>query len=314
MSCSQQFVRSWSRWMVVVLCAAAWGRAAASEEIELVPVTDGVYVYTGPHEDANAGNLGAVGNLGIVVGTDSVAIIDTGGSRAFGEHLRAIVETITKLPVSHVINTHVHPDHVMGNAAFDLGSTRYVGHRKLRQAYGARSQFYLDVSAERIGAAFEGSRVVAPSIEVADTIRIDLGGRTLEVTAYPTAHTDNDVTVLDLETGTLFAGDLLFVDRLPIVDGSLKGWLDVVTTLRQIAATRVVPGHGPATAPWPDALDAQERYLRALLHDVRLEIAKGGTIENAISWVAAEERSRWIRFDEDHPRNVTASFTELEWE
>ena len=307
-------VRSWLRWVVVVLCATAGGRAATANAIELAPVADGVYVYTGPHADASAGNLGAVGNVGIVVGTASVAVIDTGGSRAFGERLRAFVNTITELPVSHVINTHVHPDHVMGNVAFDLDATRFVGHRKLRQAYGARSQFYLDVSAERIGAAFEGSRVVAPSIEVADAIRIDLGGRTLEVTAHPTGHTDNDVTVLDVETGTLFAGDLLFVDRLPIVDGSLKGWLDVVTRLRQVPAARVVPGHGPATAHWPDALDAQERYLRALLRDVRLEIAGGGTIENAIGWVAAEERSRWIRFNEDHPRNVTASFTELEWE
>ena len=78
------------------------------------------------------------------------------------------------------------------------------------------------------------------------------------LTAWQTAHPDSDLTVLDLRTGTLFAGDLLFIDRLPVVDGSLKGWLDVITELRRVPATRVVlSGHGPASAAWPDALDAQ---------------------------------------------------------
>ena len=143
---------------------------------------------------------------------------------------------------------------------------------------------------------------------------IDLGDRVLVLTAYRTAHTDNDLTVLDLRTGTLFSGDLVFVDRLPVVDGSLKGWIEVAAALRRVPAARVVPGHGPATAPWPDALDAQERYLQALLHDVRREIAAGSRIKTAIGRVALEERGRWVGFDRDHPRNVTASFTELEWE
>ena len=99
-----------------------------------------------------------------------------------------------------------------------------------------------------------------------------------------------------------------------MVDGSLRGWLEVIAELRRVPAARVVPGHGPASAEWPDALNAQERYLRALLGDVRREIAAGGRIESAIGRVAAEERGRWIAFDSIHPRNVTASFTELEWE
>ena len=203
---------------------------------------------------------------------------------------------------------------MFGNTAFDDGTATFAGHRKLERALAVRAPFYLDAFKRLVGTAFDGARIVAPTLAVSGETEIDLGDRVLVLTAYRTAHTDNDLTVLDLRTGTLFSGDLVFVDRLPVVDGSLKGWIEVAAALRRVPAARVVPGHGPATAPWPDALDAQERYLQALLHDVRREIAAGSRIKTAIGRVALEERGRWVGFDRDHPRNVTASFTELEWE
>ena len=301
-------------WLAAIGAALGPSPTGAAEAIQLTPVAQGIYVYTGPHADASDSNLGAVGNVAIVVGGESVALIDTGGSLAFGLQLRAALEEITDLPVSHVINTHVHPDHVLGNAAFASPAVEIVGHRRLGAALAARATFYLEAGARNIGPDFAGTRAIGPTLEVAESIHINLGGRALKVTAHATAHTDNDLTVFDRRTRTLFAGDLLFVERLPVVDGSLKGWLAVMDDLRAVPAVRVVPGHGPASVRWPAALHAQERYLQAVLRDVRIEIEAGGTIENAISWVASEERTKWARFAEDHPRNVTASFTELEWE
>ena len=302
------------RWLAYAAALALCVTAGAAEPLRLDEVAEGVHVYTGPHDDASLRNLGAIGNAGVVIGRDSVAVIDTGGSPEFGRRLRASVAALTGLPIGYVINTHAHPDHVFGSVAFDEDGISFAGHLKLARALAVRGPFYLDAFERLVGKAFEGARVVVPSIEVSEETRIDLGDRVLVLTAWQTAHTDNDLTVLDLRTGTLFAGDLVFVDRLPVVDGSLKGWLDVISDLRRVPAARVVPGHGPASVAWPEALDAQERYLRALLRDVRREIAAGGRIETAIGRVAPEERERWVAFDGNHPRNVTASFTELEWE
>ena len=302
------------RWLALALLLAAGAAAGTAEPLRLEEVAEGVHVYAGPHEEASVPNLGAVGNAGVVIGRDSVAVIDTGGSPEFGRRLRAGIEALTDLPVAWVITTHAHPDHFFGSAAFDEDGTSFAGHRKLARALAVRGPFYFDAFERLVGPAFEGARIVAPSMEVSDEARIDLGGRVLVLNAWRTAHTDNDLTVLDLRTGTLFAGDLVFVDRLPVVDGSLKGWLDVMSELRGVPAARVVPGHGPASVAWPQALDAQERYLRALLRDVRREVAAGSRIESAIGRVAAEERDRWVAFDANHPRNVTTSFTELEWE
>ena len=305
------------RWRVLALAAGlvlSSGTVAEVAPLELMEVAEGVHVYVGPHEDATRENLGGFGNAGVVIGAHSVALIDSGGSLAFGRRLRASVEALTDLPVAYVINTHAHPDHVFGNAAFEDGDTTFVGHHKLGRALALRAPFYLEAFERLIGPAFGGTRVVEPDIEVRDEARIDLGDRVLVLNAWRTAHTDSDLSVLDVRTGILFAGDLVFIERLPVVDGSLTGWLAAMEELRRIPATRVVPGHGPESAPWPQSLDAQERYLRALLRDVRREIVEGGSIESALTSVAREERSRWIGFERDHPRNVTASFTELEWE
>lgn len=290
------------------------GASLAAEPVALEQVAEGLYVHVGAHEEAGPGNLGAIGNGAVVIGDEAVAIIDTGGSLAYGERLRARVHALTDLPVHYVVNTHVHPDHVLGNAAFADGTVQFVGHHKLARAFATRAPYYLAAYARLLGPDFEGTRVVMPTVAVHDELRIDLGNRPLLLRAYPTAHTDNDLTVLDLRTSTLLAGDLVFMERLPVVDGSLQGWLRAMSVLREIEAQRVVPGHGPASAAWPGALDAQQRYLEALVAGVREEIGRGGTIETAVRRVGRDQRAGWLLFDDIHPRNVTASFTELEWE
>ncbi|MBV8534395.1 MAG: MBL fold metallo-hydrolase, partial [Alphaproteobacteria bacterium] len=143
---------------------------------------------------------------------------------------------------------------------------------------------------------------------------IDLGQRVVRVTAHKAAHTDNDLSLFDAQTRTLWAGDLLFMERAPALDGSLLGWLSVMDELRRTPAARVVPGHGPRAAEWPAALDAQERYLTLLRDEIRRLQRQGGTMEQAIASVGQGERSRWKLFDDYNARNVTAAFHELEWE
>jgi glyoxylase-like metal-dependent hydrolase (beta-lactamase superfamily II) len=153
-----------------------------------------------------------------------------------------------------------------------------------------------------------------PSLVIADRATIDLGNRILDLVAHPTAHTDCDLTIFDRRTATLWAADLVFMERCPSLDGRLRGWLDVIAGLCTIPAARVVPGHGPEMAAWPAALDAEARYLGLLLTEIRAVIARGGTIEQAVATVGLSERDRWLLFDDYNGRNVTAAFAELEWE
>lgn len=281
----------------------------------------GVFVRRGAHEDFSSGNAGAIANLAFVVGGAAVAVVDSGGSRRDGAALLAAVRARTDLPVAYVVNTHLHPDHVLGNVAFrDAGApgtpTAFVGHARLARRLAEAGPGYLAGMRRLQGeAAFAGTEVVVPTIAVADRLELDLGGgRRLRLRAWPTAHTDTDLTVLDPATGTLLAGDLVFMGRLPVVDGRLNGWLATMDELAGIGAARVVPGHGPAAAPWPGALDAQRAYLAGLRDGLREALARNRTLDQAVRESPVPTGQGWLLAEENHPRNVTAGFTELEWE
>ncbi|RUU10292.1 quinoprotein relay system zinc metallohydrolase 2, partial [Mesorhizobium sp. M6A.T.Ca.TU.002.02.2.1] len=289
--------------------------AAGGLEFTVRNVADGVFAFQGVDELMNAANQGAISNLGVVVGTDAVAVIDSGGSMVEANAFIAAIGKISPKPVRYLINTHMHPDHIFGNAAFrEIGAT-IVGHHNLPRALEARGAFYLQSFRQQIGdALMKGVEIIPPTMLVDDRLQLDLGGRVLELQAWKAAHTDNDLTVFDSATRTLFAGDLVFVGSLPTLDGSLLGWLRQMDALAAIGAARAVPGHGPVPADWPEALTAERRYFEVLARDIRRAIADGMPLSESVKTAGASERGKWRLFDEYNERNATAAFAELEWE
>jgi quinoprotein relay system zinc metallohydrolase 2 len=299
---------------LVVATGFASFRSAAAAPLPVTEIAPGVFVHPGVHELAPPENLGVIANVGFVLGDEAVAVIDTGGCARAGARLHASVRQITQLPIRYVIASHVHPDHLFGHAAFAPDRPTFVGHAKLPAALAMRGDYYLEDLRETLGALADGTEVVTPTLLVSDRAKLDLGGRTLTLVAHPTAHTDNDLSVFDDATGTLWLADLLFMERIPVIDGSLLGWLEVLETVLGWPAERVVPGHGPARAPWPAAAADQVRYLERLRDEIRGLIAGGGTIEEAVAKIGTVKRASWRLFEFYHPRNVTAAFAELEWE
>jgi quinoprotein relay system zinc metallohydrolase 2 len=294
-------------------CAPALSRDADRNTLETAEIAPGIHMRRGADEIASLQNQDAIANVGFVIGKDSVAVLDGGGSLNDGERLRRRIRENTDLPIRYVLMSHVHPDHIFGAGAFLQDKPTFVAHARMPQALAQRGEYYRNRLEEVIGKGNAGP-IVQPTLLVNDRKRIELGGRSLDLTAHPVAHTSNDLSVIDSQTQTLFASDLLFVGRVPSLDGSLKGWLRELSMLGSIDAKRTVPGHGPTSVDFGSAAEKLRQYLETLLRETRQAISKGIDIGAAPEVVAQSERQHWSLFDEYHGHNVTQAYKELEWE
>lgn len=297
---------------LIALLSCQW--TLATPVLSINQVAPGIYVHWGVQEFSDTLNHGAIANIGFIVGQRCVAVIDTGGNPEQGRALKNAIAYVTPKPICYVINTHVHPDHIYGNSAFKESGAKFVGHEKLGRAMSVRGDYYIQKAPELLGIHLTAKDIIPPDISVNKELNLDLGGRALKLTAHPAAHTDNDLSVYDLQTDTLWMSDLLFIEHLPSIDGSLKGWLAELSKLEAKSYKIVIPGHGSLVTDWPKSMQPEKEYLNALLIEVRAAIKKGVFLEDAVSTVGLSFKDRWKLFDEFHRKNVTKVYAELEWE
>jgi len=287
-------------------------------------IADGVYVHYGKHENIYEGsNIGDIANLGFIIGDESIAVIDTGGSHQVGEALKLAIKKISKKPIKYVINTHVHQDHIFGNTAFISDETIIYGHFNLKKALQERGSQYIRQVSEA-GDKVKGTRIIFPHRIIAETspdqvkklsneITIDLGNRKLLLTSHATAHTYSDASVFDLKTKTFFVGDLVSDERAPTMDGLVKNWIKVLNEIEKIDFKIMVPGHGKIQID-NTALKKTRTYLQVLYDDVIDALKKDMPAEKVIKIAAQTEKDKWILFDRVNPGNVVRTFMRYEWE
>ncbi len=285
-----------------------------SADFGIEDLGNGIYVHHGAHLDIDTGYQGDICNISFVVGSRGVAVIDTGGSLKVGKQLRDAIKAVTPLPILYVINTHVHPDHIFGNGAFVQDKPVFVGHAKLGDTMQLRQEAYNKLNIKYLGADAVGSDMVKPSLVVSTGSKLDLGDRSLQLTAYVSAHTVTDISLIDSKTQTLFTGDLLFIERTPVIESDIKGVIAAIDSLKSSQASQVVPGHGPFTKDWIVALNNERLYLEALLTDIRANIKNGVSMEKTMETAAASEKNKWLLFDVANRRNVNTIYPILEWE
>ena len=285
------------------------------ESIEAaVEVQNGVFVRPGNNgiifEDKN------IANIGFIVGEEAIAVIDTGGSINEGRQLICQIRKVSNLPIRYVINTHVHPDHTLGNGAFDDPSITFIGHNNLAHAMGVLSKTYLRRYNENTGENISDDSIIIPQTKVTDELEIDLGNRPLTIIATQRAHTNNDLLVHDKKTETLWLSDLLFHKHIPVIgkSGSVTGWLDVIKKLKSKPIKNVIPGHGPLKINWDEAANDQIRYLTQLRDDIRTNISTDADLTEAMESIGLNEATKWQMFSHYHKRNISYIFAELEWE
>ncbi len=283
--------------------------------LNIKQVAKGIYVHQGVIAVPNTHNHDEIANIGFIVGKQCVAVIDSGGNPKQGAMLKKAIEKITKTKICYVINPHGHPDHIFGNRVFEnIPNIQFIGHKKLARAMAVRGSFYIARSKEQMGIKLRDKDIIPPTVAVKNTLRLDLGGRTLVLTAHPTAHTDNDLTVFDEATETIWLSDLLFISHLPVLDGSIKGWLAEIEKLEKRQFDVVIPGHGAIDRNWPEGMQAEKSYLQNLAQEMRLKIKQGIFLEDVLREFDQSAAQGWLLFNDFHKKNLSSAYAELEWE
>ena len=303
------------------LIAGAKPRCVETTELpalDMPEIAPGVHVHQGEMAQLSPQNRGQIANLSFVIGKDTVAVIDAGGSRAEGEALYAAIRRVTDKPVRHLILTHMHPDHILGAEVFSEAGAAILADARLPDAVAQRAPTWMVSIPEQIGAAaFAGTRIAAIDHRIEAPQTVALGGRSLHLRPVATAHTDTDMTVFDDGSATLFAGDLIAMGLTPSLDGSLKGWLGWLDTVPDPLPDRIVPGQGPVMDSRDKAIAPTRAYLGALRDAARAALDAGQPLSQAIPAIVAAMQpisAGWADFDATTARNASAAYAELEWE
>lgn len=266
---------------LLVLLLLSTGTLARADtfdyRLEARKVAEDVYVFVGLSEDFSFDNGGNIVNTGFIVGPEGIIVIDTGPSRRYGEQMLAAIRRLSPLPVVLTINTHHHPDHFLGNQAFPRESLAALP--TTIRGIEAEGEAFNDNMYRLNGDWMRATEVVIPSRRLAAGRR-QAGGRDIELLALG-GHDAADLVVLDLASGTVFAGDLLFRRRAPTTPhADIPRWLAALDALARLPAKRWIPGHGEigdgdGSDNGAAAIDETRAYLTWLADTVR-EGAEGG--------------------------------------
>lgn len=303
-------------WGWVLLTPLAWAVDAARLDYQLQPrqIATGTWVIEGAVDDfsrANGCNIINTGALSTAAGT---WVINTGPSRLYGEQQRAALTRVTVQPVKKVISLNLHPDYFLGNQAWgDVPTAALPGSRAGMQAEG---RAYEDNLYRLCGDWMRGT-TFSPSREDVQTGRFDWGGHALEWVRLQ-GHTDDDLLLLDHTTGVLFAGGLVFADRVPTVPHAhLARWITSLQRIRQwiIQGTvkTVVPSHGPVHTG-THGVDQTLDWLQWLHTRLQTSAAQGLDISEVLRLPIPERFAHWAALRSEYARNVTTLYPRYETE
>ena len=286
--------------------------AAVARAIEVGP---GVFMVQGTGGAADETNLGRIGNSGFMVGRSGVIAIDTGTSYTHGQALLAEIRRVTEQPVRVALITHTRPEFLFGGAAFRERGIPVRMHSRTARLMAARCETCLKTLRQTVGEqAMRGTTMYKADQEFDASHELGLTGRAVRVLYLGHSSGPGDIAVLDPDSGVLFAGGLLDVQRIPdIQDSDLPIWKLALNSLREAAPRIVVPGHGPA-APAATAIHQVANYLSQLEARLRGLLRMGTSLLDVPDAAELPEFERWDQYEIIHRRNASIAFLRFERE
>ena len=283
-------------WLVLVFACLPWRLAVAQETpvMKAVQVSPSAWYVQGLSALGSSANQNFISNAAFVVTPAGVVVIDALGSPALAERLMAEIRKVTPQPVTHVIVTHYHADHIYGLQAFRALGARIIAHRAaLEYLNSETARQRLETSRIDMAPWVDEQTRLVPADEWIDSDQtLTVGGMRFLLRHVGPSHTPEDLVVYLPQEKVLFAGDLVFRSRIPFVGQADSGhWIQALDVLLGYDATTIVPGHGPLSSEARKDMELTRDYL------AYLRSAMGEAARNLEPFEDAYKATDWSRFE-----------------
>jgi glyoxylase-like metal-dependent hydrolase (beta-lactamase superfamily II) len=297
------FVRS----LCVSLWLACLGLAISAHAENLLPqetatqplmqakqVVPNVYYVEGVSEMGSSANQNFISNAGFVVTPEGVVVIDALGSPELARRLVVEIAKVTDKPIHTVVLTHYHADHIYGLQVFqDLGA-RIVAHGAAREYLTSdAARLRLEISRQELWPWVDEKTRLVPADEwLTASKMLMVGGVRFDIQPVGPSHTAEDLVVYLPKQKVLFAGDLVFRNRIPFVgQADSRHWIEAMRNLLQFDTRWIVPGHGPISNDPKGDMTLTRDYL------IYLREAMGRAAKDMEPFESAYTSTDWSKFE-----------------
>jgi glyoxylase-like metal-dependent hydrolase (beta-lactamase superfamily II) len=293
--------RRWRGWLAALACA--WGttlthaQVAAPGEPAMAArqLSASAWAVEGLSALGSPANRNFISNAGFVVTRDGVVVIDALGSPALALRLLAEVRKHTDKPVTHAIVTHYHADHIYGLQALKAAGAKIIAHQAAREYLNSdTARLRLEASRIELAPWIDKDTRLVPADEWLDSEReLVIGGVALRIKPVGPSHTPEDLVVYLPQEKVLFAGDLVFRNRIPFVgQADSRQWIKALDALLSFDASVILPGHGPVSTDARKDMELTRDYL------VHLRGMMGRAAKNLEPFDDAYTAADWSRFEQ----------------
>jgi cyclase len=240
-----------TRLLFIILISSTFkpGYTATLPQPEVIQINDRVFAILGPAELPNKTNRGYMVNSTAIIGDTGVILIDTGFTDEIGRHIKATVASITDKPITHIINTHDHGDHTLGNSVFD--NAMIISSEKCQKIAEQSGYEWIGLVENMTGLAFPNTRPVAATTTYTEgRTEVTLQGIRMVMWIPEGSHTNNDLMVILPDDKVLVSGDIVVNTIMPnFRDGNVRNWISTLNQISQMPVSTIIPGHGKLTKP-----------------------------------------------------------------
>ena len=274
--------------------STAFAQAVNRPMMQAKAVVPNVYYVQGVSEMGSSANQNFISNAGFVVTPAGVVVIDALGSPELARRLMSEIKKVTRKPIYAVVVTHYHADHIYGLQVFKNAGARIIAHGAAREYLNSdTARLRLEASRQELWPWVDEQTHLVSADDWLDAEKtMTVGGVAFQIRPVGPSHTAEDLVVYLPKQKVLFAGDLVFRNRIPFVgQANSRHWIEAMQSLLQFEASWVIPGHGPISHDAKADMTLTRDYL------IYLRDTMGRAAKEMEPFETAYSNTDWSRFE-----------------